>query len=146
MRLEAVTIQATDQTWPEKHDPFDDSRVIQACLNLVVLQDDDAIHFTHAMSKQFLLSIQGDSEVWNFGFDPSRASMELGEVCITYCHFWTSRRKSAAKTHLCKCWKPQSDAISRFNLTMQQQPVYVIVFVDEDLNRNYPVISTISNT
>jgi hypothetical protein len=82
--LEAITINSQDRTFPLARIPTHGLRVVQACLNLVVLDDDDTVRLAHQTIQQFLCTLPEPSA---FRCDFAQANKELGELCVAYLAF-----------------------------------------------------------
>jgi hypothetical protein len=85
--LEAITIEPTDKQLPEAKIPTNGWRVVQVCLNLVVVVDDNTLRLAHKTVQRFLLSLPDSSPSLYYRCDRSQANRELGETFVTYLSF-----------------------------------------------------------
>lgn len=82
---EAIAISPLDRSLDPAKITTDDSRIIQACGNLTVLDNDEGtVRFAHYSVEEFPLSNLGDNTVTDVHFRPSDAEREVGEICVTY--------------------------------------------------------------
>jgi ankyrin repeat protein len=86
---EAISISPGDKNLNSDNITTDDSRIIQACANLVVFDSDDrTIRFAHYSVKEFLLCAPNhDESISNVHFQLVDAEREAGEICVTYLSF-----------------------------------------------------------
>ncbi|KAI5838978.1 hypothetical protein DFP73DRAFT_519351, partial [Morchella snyderi] len=86
---EAISISPGDRNLDSDNITTDDSRIIQACANLVVFDSDDRkIRFAHYSVKEFLLCAPNHDEgIANVHFQLLDAEREVGEICVTYLSF-----------------------------------------------------------
>jgi hypothetical protein len=82
---EAIGFGPSDRSWDPTKIP-DLSRLIQACGNLVVL-DDRTVRLAHHTVQQFLLEPPTKDSILEFHFQRSKANVEAGEICVTYLSF-----------------------------------------------------------
>ena len=84
---EAIAFQPTDRSWKAEKIP-DASRTIQACRNLVVLDETDkTVRLAHHSVRKFLLEGPTQESIPEFHFKLRRASIEAGELCVAYLSF-----------------------------------------------------------
>ena len=83
---EAVAFDHFDKSWDSTKIPHT-SRLIQNCGNLVVLDDDGTARFAHHTVQQFLIGLPSQDSVPDFHFDPGKADIEAGDICMTYLLF-----------------------------------------------------------
>lgn len=84
---EAIAFQPTDRSWKAEKIP-DASRTIQACRNLVVLDETDkTVRLAHHSVRKFLLEAPTQDSIPEFHFKLRRASIEAGELCVAYLSF-----------------------------------------------------------
>lgn len=84
---EAVAFQATDRCWNAEKIP-DASRTIQACKNLVVLDEiDNTVRLAHHSVRKFLLDPATQDSVPEFHIELRQGSIEAGELCVAYLSF-----------------------------------------------------------
>lgn len=83
---EAIAFKPSDLSWDEAKIP-DASRLIRACGNLLVLDDDGTARFVHHTVQQFLTGLPPGGSIPEFHFAMSKADAEAGEICITYLSF-----------------------------------------------------------
>jgi ankyrin repeat protein len=83
---EAIAFAPSDRSWDPTKIP-DHSRLIQACGNLVVFDDDRTVRLAHHSVQQFLLESPTKDSLPEFHFQRLKASVEAGEICVTYLSF-----------------------------------------------------------
>ena len=83
---EAIAFAPSDRSWDPTKIP-DHSRLIQACGNLVVFDDDRTVRLAHHSVQQFLLEPPTKDSIPEFHFQRSEANVEAGEICVTYLSF-----------------------------------------------------------
>ena len=83
---EAIAFGPSDRSWDPTKIP-DHSRLIQACGNLVVFDDDRTVRLAHHSVQQFLLEPPTKDSIPEFHFQRSEANVEAGEICVTYLSF-----------------------------------------------------------
>lgn len=96
---EAIAFQPTDRSWNAEKIP-DASRTIQACKNLVVLDEtDQTVRLAHHSVRKFLLEPSTQDSIPEFHFELNQASTEAGELCIAYLSFSDFERQLTTSTH-----------------------------------------------
>lgn len=84
---EAIAFGPTDRSWDAKKIP-DATRSIQACGNLVVLDEDEkTVRLAHHSVRQFLLEPPTQDSIPEFHFQLSEANVDAGELCVAYLSF-----------------------------------------------------------
>jgi ankyrin repeat protein len=84
---EATAFGPTDQFWDSKKIPSA-SRLIQACKNLVVFNEEDkTVRLAHHTVQQFLLEPPARDSIPDIHFQLSQADAEAGEICVAYLSF-----------------------------------------------------------
>jgi len=83
---DAIAFGPSDRSWDPTKIP-DHSRLIQACGNLVVLDDDGTVRLAHHTVQQFLLEPPTKDSIPEFHFQQPKANVEAGEICVTYLSF-----------------------------------------------------------
>lgn len=84
---EAVALKLTDRSRDADKMP-NHSRLIQACRNLVVFdEDDEAVRLAHHTVQQFLLQPPTNGSAPGLQFQLEQADVEVGEICVAYLSF-----------------------------------------------------------
>ena len=84
---EAVAFGPSDKSWDAGKIPTQ-SRLIQACGNLVVFSEDDkTVRLAHHTVQQFLLGPPIEDSILGFHFQLAQAEVEAGETCVAYLSF-----------------------------------------------------------
>ncbi|KAH0556319.1 hypothetical protein GP486_005756, partial [Trichoglossum hirsutum] len=92
---EAVSFEPTDRSWDADKIP-NHSRLIQACRNLVVFdEDDETVRLAHHTVQQFLLQPPANGLARGFHFQLEQADVEVGEICVAYLSFSDFERQIA---------------------------------------------------
>ena len=95
---EAIAFQPNDRSWDADKIP-DASRTIQACKNLVVLDETDkTVRLAHHSVQKFLLEPPTQESIPEFHFERSRANNEVGELCVAYLSFSDFERQLTTST------------------------------------------------
>jgi hypothetical protein len=91
---EAVAFKPTDQSWDADKIP-NHSRLIQACRNLVVFdEDDETVRLAHHTVQQFFLQPPTNGSVPGFHFSSSKLMLRLGKFALRTYHSQTSKDRS----------------------------------------------------
>lgn len=100
---EAIAFQPTDRSCNVEKIP-DASRTIQACKNLVVLDETDkTVRLAHHSVRKFLSEPSTQDSAPEFHFELNQASTEAGELCIAYLSFSDFERQlTTSNPNICR--------------------------------------------
>lgn len=84
---EAVAVRAEDKHLDQDRVPTNDSKILHACANLLILDEDRTVRLAHHTVKEYLLSLSNDSPLLSFQFNTDRDDLMVGRACLTYLLF-----------------------------------------------------------
>ena len=84
---EAIAFTIDDSHWDNTKIPNDIQRLIRACGNLILVDEEtENVHLAHYTVQQYLLDLKS-SKLSKFHVTPEEANYEIGEVCVAYLSF-----------------------------------------------------------
>lgn len=84
---EAVAVRAEDKHLDQDRVPTNDSKILHACANLLILDEDRTVRLAHHTVKEYLLSVSDESPLSSFQFNTDRDDLMVGRACLTYLLF-----------------------------------------------------------
>jgi hypothetical protein len=108
---EAVAVRAGDKLLNPEKVPTEDSTILHACANLLILDEDRAVRLAHHTVREYLRSIPDGSPLSEFQFCPRRDNLMVGIVSLTYLLLDDFERQ-VVKTNValpwtCEGWRQQ---------------------------------------